>query len=210
VTEHKPRHFLFLQGPHGPFLNRLGKMLRRAGADVTRVGFNAGDRFFWRDKASYIGFTQSLDAWPAALADILATRGITDIVLYGDTRPIHAEAVRQATALGLRVHVLEEGYLRPYWATYERGGSNGHSRLTEMSIDEMRAALEMSDPDAPIPSGSHWGEMRQHIFLWRALSLVRHVREPRLSRRPAPSRTAGCDRIASLSWASCLYAGARD
>lgn len=164
MTEHKPRHFLFLQGPHGPFLNRLGKMLRRAGANVTRVGFNAGDRFFWRDKASYIGFTQSLDVWPEALADILATRGITDIVLYGDTRPIHAEAVRQATALGLRVHVLEEGYLRPYWATYERGGSNGHSRLTEMSIDEMRAALEMSDPDAPIPSGSHWGEMRQHIF----------------------------------------------
>jgi len=162
VTKH--RHFLFLQGPHGPFFNRLGKMLRRAGADVTRVGFNAGDRFFWRDKASYVPFTHSLDIWAETLADLLETRGITDILLYGDTRPIHAEAVRQATAKGLRVHVLEEGYLRPYWATYERGGSNGHSRLTGLSIDEMRQALEMSDPDAPSPSGSHWGEMRQHIF----------------------------------------------
>ena len=35
------RTFLFLQGPHGPFFQRLGKMLRAAGADVWRVGFNA-------------------------------------------------------------------------------------------------------------------------------------------------------------------------
>ena len=160
----RQRHFLFLQGPHGPFLNRLGNMLRRAGADVTRVGFNAGDRFFWRDKPSYIAFTQSLESWPDALADILVERQITDILLYGDTRPIHAQAVQIARSRGIRIHVLEEGYLRPYWATYERDGSNGHSRLMDMTIDEMRDALEMCDPDAPIPSGSHWGEMREHVF----------------------------------------------
>ena len=48
------RVFLFLQGPHGPFFNRLGKMLRLTGADVWRVGFNAGDRAFWFHPASYI------------------------------------------------------------------------------------------------------------------------------------------------------------
>ena len=140
-------------------------MLRRAGAEVTRIGFNAGDRFFWRDRESYLAFTDSLDVWPETLAEILSSRGITDILLYGDTRPIHAEAVKQAKALGLRVHVLEEGYLRPYWATYERDGSNGHSRLTDMSIDEMRGALAMSDPDAPIPSGSHCGECSSPTYL---------------------------------------------
>jgi capsular polysaccharide export protein len=40
------RRFLFLQGPHGPFFHRLGKMLRLSGAEVWRVGFNAGDRAF--------------------------------------------------------------------------------------------------------------------------------------------------------------------
>jgi len=164
VDMDRQRHFLFLQGPHGPFLNRLGKMLRRAGADVTRVGFNAGDQFFWRDKASYIPFTKPLEEWSAALIDILESNGITDILLYGDTRPIHAQAVEIAKDRGIRVHVLEEGYLRPYWATYERDGSNGNSRLGDMSIDQMREALEMCDPDAPIPSGSHWGEMREHVF----------------------------------------------
>lgn len=31
------RNFLFLQGPHGPFFHNLATMLRKAGADVSRV-----------------------------------------------------------------------------------------------------------------------------------------------------------------------------
>ena len=31
------RVFLFLQGPHGPFFYKLGKMLRAAGAEVWRT-----------------------------------------------------------------------------------------------------------------------------------------------------------------------------
>jgi len=49
------------------------------------------------------------------------------------------------------VHVFEEGYMRPYWVTYERGGSNGHSRLMDMSIADMQAALACSDMEAPLP-----------------------------------------------------------
>ena len=47
------------------------------------------------------------------LSTIIAEKSITDIVLYGDTRPIHAEAIKLAKALDLRVHVFEKGYLRP-------------------------------------------------------------------------------------------------
>jgi capsular polysaccharide export protein len=88
---------------------------------------------------------------------------VTDLVLYGDTRPIHAQAVAAAQAAGLRIHVFEEGYLRPYWVTYERGGTNGHSRLMDMSVAQMRSALENSDMDSALPPAS-WGDMRQHIF----------------------------------------------
>ncbi len=157
------RVFLFLQGPHGPFFNRLGKMLRLTGASVWRVGFNAGDRAFWFHPRSYIPFRGTADLWRETFVGLLAQKGVTDIVLYGDTRPIHAQAIAEAKARGLTVHVFEEGYMRPYWITYERGGSNGHSRLMDMTIPQMQAALANSDMEAPLPPG-HWGDMRHHVF----------------------------------------------
>lgn len=159
--------FLFLQGPHGPFFARLGRMLAEAGAQVWRVGFNRGDRAFWPDGASYIAYRGLPEDWAATVHSLLVSRGITDLVLYGDTRPLHAQAVAAARALGLTVHVFEEGYLRPHWVTYERGGANVHSRLMHLSLAQMQAAiaqLDMDLPDAP----AHWGDMRQHM-VWGAL-----------------------------------------
>jgi capsular polysaccharide export protein len=167
ASPHAARRFLFLQGPHGPFFHALGRMLQAAGAQVWRVGFNRGDRAFWPSSDSYIAFRGQGEDWPATLAALLDDRGITDLVLYGDTRPVHAVAVAAARARGLTVHVFEEGYLRPYWVTYERGGTNGNSRLMQLSVADMRAALaraEMELPDAP----ARWGDMRQHMF-WGAL-----------------------------------------
>ncbi|MDP7151680.1 MAG: capsular biosynthesis protein [Paracoccaceae bacterium] len=143
---------------------RLGRILTRAGAQVWRVGFNAGDRVFWPARKSYLPFKDRLENWPDRLDAILQDKAITDIVLYGDTRPVHREAAKQAKARGLRLHVLEEGYLRPYWVTYERGGSNGHSPLVDMSIDRMRAILCEKGPQTPFSTATHWGDMRQHIF----------------------------------------------
>ncbi len=157
------RVFLFLQGPHGPFFAALGRMLGAAGAEVWRVGFNAGDSAFWRDRERYIPYRGAPEDWPTHFAGLIADKGITDIVLYGDTRPIHAQAVAAARDMGLGVHVFEEGYLRPYWVTYERGGSNGHSRLMQMSLEQMQEALAQTDMETPLPP-SHWGDMRQHVF----------------------------------------------
>ncbi|WP_281858059.1 capsule biosynthesis protein [Litoreibacter halocynthiae] len=159
----KDKTFLFLQGPHGPFFYRLGKMLTAAGASVWRVGFNKGDDAFWFSNKSYIPYLASPDAWAERFTQIVTEKSVTDLVLYGDTRPIHAQAIERAQAMGLRIHVFEEGYLRPYWVSYERGGANGHSRLMDMSVGDMRAALEGLDldlPDAP----ARWGDMRQHVF----------------------------------------------
>ncbi len=163
TTAQETRVFLFLQGPHGPFFNRLGKMLRAAGAEVWRVGFNAGDQAFWFHRATYLPYRGTADAWPATFNTLLDEKSVTDIVLYGDTRQIHADAIAIARARGLTVHVFEEGYMRPYWVTYERGGTNGHSRLMDMTIEQMQKALEKSDMEAPLPPG-HWGDMRQHVF----------------------------------------------
>ncbi|MEE9388808.1 MAG: capsule biosynthesis protein CapA [Paracoccaceae bacterium] len=138
-------------------------MITATGATVHRVGFNAGDAFFWRDQDRYIAFNERPENWPGFLNNILENHGITDIVLYGDTRPIHASAVVAAKQQGLTVHVFEEGYLRPFWITYERGGSNGHSRLMDMSVAQMRENLSGTQAEA-VQAPDHWGDMREHIF----------------------------------------------
>jgi capsular polysaccharide export protein len=127
------------------------------------VGFTRGDEAFWFDHASYIPFQAAPETWPATLDRLLDEKEITDIVLYGDTRSVHAQAVKAAEARGLTVHVFEEGYLRPWWVSYERGGSNANSRLMDKTVPEMQAALALLDldlPDAP----AHWGDMRHHVF----------------------------------------------
>ncbi len=141
--------------------------MAQSGAAVWRVGFNRGDRAFWTHNNTYIPFKGELCDWEDVLGQILTEKSITDMVLYGDTRPLHATAVQLAKARGITVHVFEEGYLRPFWVTYERGGSNGHSRLMQMSVPQMQAALaqsQMEMPDAP----ARWGDMREHMF-WGAL-----------------------------------------
>ena len=163
AAQSKPRVFLFLQGPHGPFFHRLGALLRRTGATVWRVGFNAGDQAFWFDKQSYIPFRAQPSDWPATFAKIVTQKSVTDVVLYGDVRPVHAKAIAEAKRRGITVHIFEEGYMRPYWVTYERGGTNGNSRLMDMSICDIRTILAGSDMETPLPP-AHWGDMRQHIF----------------------------------------------
>ena len=138
-------------------------MLCQTGAQVWRVGFNQGDAVFWRDKGHYIPFTAPPEHWPARFRDILTAHKVTDIVLYGDVRPLHAQAVQIAKAAGITIHVFEEGYLRPYWVTYERNGSNGNSALMNMTIRSMRRALRKSELELPDPP-AHWGDMRHHIF----------------------------------------------
>ena len=88
------RRVLMLQGPHGPFFRKLGAMLETAGAEVWRVGFNRGDEVFW-GREGYLPYTGQPEDWPAACADHLDRLAITDLVLYGDARPIHAEKSSQ-------------------------------------------------------------------------------------------------------------------
>ncbi len=159
----RTRTFLFLQGPHGPFYWQLARVLRRAGARCHRIGFNRGDRAFWPDRASYTAFNSPLEVWPAAISALLQRHAVTDLVLYGDTRPIHADAIRAATLCGIAVHIFEEGYLRPWWITYERGGSNGHSPVIDMDIAQMSRFLDRPAPEPVEPPG-HWGALRRHIF----------------------------------------------
>jgi capsular polysaccharide export protein len=97
ITSDRPRRVLMLQGPHGPFFHQLARALRKAGADVWRVGFNRGDEAFW-GREGYLPYTGCPEDWPARCTAILDEKAITDLVLYGDARPAHAAAITLAKA----------------------------------------------------------------------------------------------------------------
>src|SRR5690606_8973498 len=44
-------------------------------------------------------------------------------------RPVHRPAIAQAQKTGIRTHVYEEGYFRPFWVTLERDGVNANTQL---------------------------------------------------------------------------------
>ncbi len=67
--------------------------------------------------------------WPAHLRATIRRHGVTDLVMLGDGRPVHAAAVDVAMANDVRIHVLEHGYIRPDWLTLEPDGMSGHSRM---------------------------------------------------------------------------------
>jgi capsular polysaccharide export protein len=122
------RNFLFLQGLAGPFFSQLGDALADRGHGVHRVNFHGGDRLCWR-RAGAVDYRGDLSGWPAYLERLAEDRAITDIVLFGDCRPLHRAAVGVARQMHIQVHVFEEGYIRPDWVTLEVGGVNGHSTL---------------------------------------------------------------------------------
>ena len=122
------RSFLFLQSMPTRFFERLGSALAARGHAVFRVNFNGGDRAFWRI-GNAIDFHGRAQEWPRFLDDLICHRAISDIILFGDCRPLHRAAIRLAKERSLLVHVVEEGYMRPDWITFEKDGVNGYSSL---------------------------------------------------------------------------------
>ncbi len=151
MIHHKKRTFLFLQGPQSPFFRRLGRALRRHGAEVVKVNFCGGDVVHWvgRDARLFLGGSE---AWSSWIARLMREAQVTDMLLYGDWRPLHWEAVLLAKQFDIQVHVFEEGYLRPDYITMEEGGVNGNSTMPSTAQDVLRTAALYPDPLPPTPA----------------------------------------------------------
>lgn len=170
-----PRCFLFLQGPHGSFFPQLGAGLSAEGHRVRRINLNGGDHATWPSGDGYRG---SEHGWPAYVARYFARHRVTDLIVFGDGRPPHVAAITAAHAAGVRVHVFEEGYIRPDWITLEREGVNGHSHLPrDIAWYVERAAVAPPVPrHPPIPSygtGRGWA-----AFFYYAEVVLQHWRFP--------------------------------
>ena len=141
--------FLFLQGPHGPYFAMLADALRTRGHIALRININGGDKIDWPgDATDYRGTFRN---WPLFFDDFVVNHGVTDLILYGDCRPYHASAHGMARLRGLRVHVMEEGYIRPDFLTLQDDGVNGNSTLPLDPQWYLDQAEQLSPYDGDLP-----------------------------------------------------------
>jgi len=144
------RRLLLLQGPVGPFFAHLARFLLENGREVTKVHLNGGDAWFY-DLPGAVDFNQPPDHWPRFVDEMLESRRIDGLILFGDCRPYHRAAILRARLRRVPVFVFEEGYIRPNHITFEPAGVNGFSSLPR-SIALLRM-LPVPKPDSKqIPS----------------------------------------------------------
>jgi len=173
VTPQKQdRNFLMVSAPFGPFARELAADLRARGARFDRVLLNAGDLLDWGPKHAFAYFGAA-EGWGDWLRAVILKHGFTDLLTYGDSSRYAAEAIAMGRCLGLRVHVLEQGYFRPDWITLERDGVNANSRLPHDSAWYLARAAEMPKPDDQVvgramPSAVFW-IVRYHVATYLGL-----------------------------------------
>jgi len=185
------REFLFLQGPPGPFFWLLAQELAKVGHGIHRINFNGGDRFDWGGKAVHYRGGQA--GWNRFCDNYMRDHRITDILLFGDCRPLHNAAHGMAKLRGVNIHVFEEGYIRPHWITMEPDGVNGNSTLSRDPDWLMQQAKTLPAVPAPIPiTASFNRRARDSIRYYAADCLTRWQFPFYKSHRPGSLIGEGC------------------
>jgi len=191
---------LLLQGPVGPFFDRLTNWLKCHGVPtVNRVAFSGGDE--WDCNASMpMRFRGALVEWPMFLQYMFTTFKVDCIVLFGQARPHHAKAMVLASLLGIKVVVVEEGYFRPRYLSMELGGVNGYSS----TLERYRWPTAQPAPQH-VPQVNAWAQsvrMGWYAAVHYALMSWRHARFPfYLHHKNASvvSCIAACDELHTLT-----------
>lgn len=122
------RHFLFLQGMQSAFFRKVGEHLAAADCRVTRINLCLGDWLFWHGPET-INYRDTLRNWPAYIERFMDDEQVTCLVILGEQRKYHDDAIKIAQRLDIDVVATDFGYLRPDWIAIERDGMNGNSRL---------------------------------------------------------------------------------
>jgi len=160
------KNILFLQGPVGFFFTKVAEQFRDRGANVFRIGLNAGDSFFSLPDY-YTAYRRKPEEWSEFIAYFLTTRNIDKLFVFGDCRFYQSVAISAADKLDIEVYVFEEGYLRPHYITLEKYGVNNYSRISR----DPKFYKNLEDVDIPIPKFStpnpvcNWGIVMAYYFV---------------------------------------------
>ncbi|WP_186208718.1 capsule biosynthesis protein [Burkholderia gladioli] len=179
-----PRSFLVLQGTASLFFYRLSRALQDRGFVVYRVNFCGGD-LLYGGAGTVLNYGGNIRGLPEWYDDIVRRQAITDVVMFGDCRDIHREMLTVSTRHGLRVHVFEEGYVRPHWITLERHGVNGRSLLPREPAWYLRQRSVTPPAEQWQATGYNLYERAFHDITYRFANAVCWPRFPRYrSHRP--------------------------
>lgn len=159
------RRILLLQGPMGPFFDRLAVFLRDQGCEVHKVNLNGGDEWYYRQPGA-VAFRDTPDRWPHFVDDLLERHRIDAVLLFGDCRPYHRSAILRARTRGVAVFVFEEGYVRPNYVTFEMGGVNAYSMLPRFPSVLGMSALQRPTLAPPRRSFQRMAWFAVVYYLW--------------------------------------------
>lgn len=200
LDKYKYKKVLMLQGPIGPFFNRLAKDLKSVGAEVYKINFNAGDCLFY--PKNYIPFKGSIKEWPEFVERILEEKKIDVVMLFGDCRYMHRIARKIADKKGIEVGVFEEGYVRPDYITLDKYGVNGYSRLPK------DPDFYLNLPESEAPKSSPVGQTLLLsigiAFLYWSAAIFFRFRYPRY-RHHRPLKASEALKIIPYAWRKIKY-----
>ncbi len=152
--------YLFLQGPSSPLFSNMAGYLTRAGRACYRINLNVGDQIFWR-RGGASNYRGRAEDWSSFVQRFVQDYGIKTVIVFGEERPYHREAIRVAKAYGATVVAVEMGYLRPDWVTVERDGLSSNSHFPNDPLAILEAAENLPEP--------HWPRRFNQTFLAEAL-----------------------------------------
>lgn len=175
----KSRSVLLLQGPVGPMFVKLANWLEKKGTRVHRVIFNGGDAWDSRSipKKKLTYFDMPMKSWPNTFQRLCFSQSVDTVVLFGQARPCHESIIGLAKKLGLKVVVVEEGYFRPGFATFELGGVNGYSDTLERFT--WQPLTKESQDLKPDVSKFHFFKTCWHATMYYVLLSLQHGRFPK-------------------------------
>ena len=138
---------LFVTAPFGSFFRVLAKDLTGRGHEVWRIAWDGGD-FAATPSRHRILFRRGRSDYESFIREAIIARHITAIVTYNDTGERNRAAIDLAKRMGLSRYILEQGYLRPHWITFDREGVNGHSTLPK---NKGFYEGQNAGPESPMP-----------------------------------------------------------
>lgn len=141
------------------------------GHSISSINFNGGDTAYWGRRPAW-SFRSPVEQLVPFLTEKCRIAGVTDIILFGDRRPLHSPAVELARKHGILIHVFEEGYFRPHWVTLERDGVNAHSLLPRNPEWYRQTAALLKNTQRHDPFQSPFLLRAMHDVLYHVASAV--------------------------------------